>query len=126
MIISESHLPEREWMFNAPIDPCDKCGNSDFLTEVEVDGETLHLCGPCFDEYESEVGVMIDMETIVKKWLRAHGYDGLYNDWMECGCRLDEFMPCGEPGTDCQAAYDHGPRQGSNHWMAPNKPEGES
>lgn len=37
---------------------------------------------------------------IVTEWLKARGYDGLAGD--ECGCKLDDLMPCGEPHlVDC-------------------------
>ena len=32
------------------------------------------------------------VREIVREYLVANGYDGLCND--ECGCDLDDFMPC--------------------------------
>lgn len=37
----------------------------------------------------------LTVKEIVVEYLRANGYDGLYND-EECGCSLEDFMPCGE------------------------------
>jgi len=37
----------------------------------------------------------MDVEDIVTEWLKAHGFDGLAGD--ECGCELDDLMPCREP-----------------------------
>jgi hypothetical protein len=45
------------------------------------------------------------LPVIVGQWLVERGYDGLCLPLVECGCGLDDFMPCGEPGTSCEAAY---------------------
>lgn len=46
----------------------------------------------------------MNIEEIVKAWLEANGYDGLAND--ECGCDLDDLMPCDEPyATHCVAGH---------------------
>ena len=46
----------------------------------------------------------MDIEEIVKEWLKANGYDGLYNSELECGCQLGDLMPCSEPHTsECLA-----------------------
>lgn len=47
----------------------------------------------------------MNLHEIVKTWLKEHGYDGLYNEW-ECGCSIDDFMPCGEPGEHCMPGYE--------------------
>jgi hypothetical protein len=44
---------------------------------------------------------------ITKDWLAAHGYDGLYAEG-ECGCCLDNFMPCEGDVNNvcyCEAGY---------------------
>jgi hypothetical protein len=49
----------------------------------------------------------LTIATIVEKWLKENGYDGLYLDLGEdesCGCALDNFMPCEEPG-ECVAGH---------------------
>ncbi len=44
------------------------------------------------------------VEEIVKQWLEANGYGGLYDE--ECGCSLDDLMPCGgEFAYRCRAGY---------------------
>jgi hypothetical protein len=42
---------------------------------------------------------------IVREYLKANGYDGLCNPDAECGCVLDDLMPCSEPGMECQAGH---------------------
>ena len=43
------------------------------------------------------------VKEIVVAYLKTHGYDGLAAD--ECGCALDDLMPCGQPGDDCVTAH---------------------
>ena len=47
----------------------------------------------------------LDLVQLIRDWLLQQGYDGLYSD--DCGCFLDNLMPCSEPGnlTDCQPGY---------------------
>ena len=40
------------------------------------------------------------MREIVMSFLRRHGYDGLCNPDIECGCILGDFMPCDYPDLD--------------------------
>ena len=44
---------------------------------------------------------------IVKEYLRRHGYDGLVLQEEDCGCDLDDFEPCNQICSNCQAAYKH-------------------
>ena len=48
---------------------------------------------------------MTAVEEIVKLWLEANGYDGLFNENGECGCTLDDLAPCGQITGDCRAGY---------------------
>lgn len=47
------------------------------------------------------------IETMVREWLVCNGYSGLYysEDGVECGCGLEDLMPCGEAGSSCVAGY---------------------
>jgi len=38
----------------------------------------------------------MDLEIIVKKYLKSEGYDGLVDTEEGCACKLDDLMPCGE------------------------------
>ncbi len=33
------------------------------------------------------------------------GYDGLFSDWHDCGCEIEDLMPCDEPRPDCTAGF---------------------
>lgn len=43
------------------------------------------------------------VRDIVAAWLKEHGYDGLFAD--ECGCTVDDLMPCSETYFNCEAGY---------------------
>ena len=45
----------------------------------------------------------MEIRQIVEQWLRANGYDGLTT--VDCGCVVDDLMPCGEYVADCEAGY---------------------
>jgi len=50
----------------------------------------------------------LSIEDMVKDHLESHGYDGLFNADLECGCLLEDLMPCGEPELqECCAGYKH-------------------
>ena len=43
---------------------------------------------------------------ILEAWLRANGYDGLADEYGECGCELADLVPCGGPNTEsCVAGH---------------------
>lgn len=44
-------------------------------------------------------------QEIIKIHLKQNGFDGLYNSAAECGCLLDDLMPCDHPSPTCQAGY---------------------
>ena len=44
-------------------------------------------------------------EDIVKSYLVANGYDGLYNDMGECACTIDNFAPCEGVCSECKPGY---------------------
>ncbi|MFW6130803.1 MAG: hypothetical protein ACOC56_06415 [Atribacterota bacterium] len=42
---------------------------------------------------------------IVKKYLEENNYDGLCNPTGECGCDLNDLVPCWGICDDCEPAY---------------------
>lgn len=50
----------------------------------------------------------MNFRTIVSEWLTGHGYEGLVNGDGECGCPIDDLMPCENSIAglgDCEPAY---------------------
>jgi len=46
------------------------------------------------------------IKEIVKAYLEANRYDGLYNICsVECACETGDLMPCNEPNENCTAGY---------------------
>lgn len=46
------------------------------------------------------------LREIVETYLRQNGFDGLYNLWIECGCTVDDLMPCERADeVNCAAGY---------------------
>lgn len=49
------------------------------------------------------------LKTIVAKWLKENGYDGLYGeahmDYDRCGCRRNDLFPCGADPGNCRPGY---------------------
>lgn len=46
----------------------------------------------------------MNIKEILTEYLAANGYGGLYHD--ECGCFIEDIMPCGEFCCEhCEAAY---------------------
>jgi hypothetical protein len=45
------------------------------------------------------------VKSIVERWLKENGYDGLYTGNGECGCRLGDLIPCDSPCDQCEAGY---------------------
>ena len=43
------------------------------------------------------------VKEIVLQYLKDNGYDGLYYD--ECGCSLDNLMPCGCEKDECKPGH---------------------
>ncbi len=47
----------------------------------------------------------MNINDIVKQWLEANGYDGLFFGEWDCGCENSNLYPCGERFHDCVPAY---------------------
>ena len=67
----------------------------------------------------------MDVRSIVKDWLETHGYGGLYESDFECGCELDDLMPCDNPLQECCAGYKHPGKHGFDFLICPTKQSGD-
>ena len=47
----------------------------------------------------------MEVKDIVEQYLKANGYDGLYNPVGECGCEIGDLAPCCEHQMHCEAAH---------------------
>jgi len=48
----------------------------------------------------------MNVEQIVKQWLKDNGYDGLCEPIISCGCRSDDLFPCDSSGiVNCLPGY---------------------
>jgi len=45
--------------------------------------------------------------NITHLYLSENGFDGLINDFGDCGCFLDDLMPCDSETKGCEAGYRH-------------------
>ena len=65
----------------------------------------------------------MELSEIVKIWLQENGYDGLCNPDIECGCAIEDLMPCGEPGIRCEAGHRKkaSPGSGVDYLIYPGK-----
>jgi len=98
----------------------------DLMLEDGIDGFTLGrvlrvLKSIESDEADAPSGYVPrpappNVETIVEEWLRANGYDGLCIPG-ECGCSVDDFMPCGCCSEgECIAGYKGPPGPEGGDW----------
>ena len=71
-------------------------------------------------------GKGVTVKDIVKDWLIAHGYDGLYSENGQCGCDLDDLMVCEAAGIDlCKPGYKVDDPSGEFEYrIVPEKPSG--
>jgi hypothetical protein len=71
------------------------------------------------------------IKEIIEKHLRDNGFDGLFNADGECGCELDDLVPCGgECGLlECEPGYKRKPAGGEDpdreFFIGPDKPGAE-
>lgn len=55
----------------------------------------------------------ITTSDIVRNYIKEHGFDGLCNPGLECGCLLSDLVPCGDGIGDCQPGYKNGDEDGN-------------
>jgi hypothetical protein len=42
---------------------------------------------------------------IIKLYLKENGYDGLCHPETDCGCEIDDLIPCSNLNEYCEAGY---------------------
>mgnify|MGYP001014837029 CR=1 FL=1 len=42
---------------------------------------------------------------IIRNYLDAHGFDGLFNSLNPCACKKDDLAPCAGLQEDCRTGY---------------------
>ena len=47
----------------------------------------------------------MNAKEILAEWLKDHKYDGLCDPYNECGCFIDDLMPCESCPDQCVAAH---------------------
>lgn len=45
------------------------------------------------------------LREILKEYLEKNEYEGLVNIDLDCGCTIEDFMPCDAPYINCEAGY---------------------
>ena len=48
------------------------------------------------------VGLKMNGKDIIIEWLKEHGFDGLCMPDEECGCQIDDLVPCDSSPCLCQ------------------------
>ena len=47
----------------------------------------------------------MNVKEILIKYLKNHGYDGLFSEYGDCGCDIEDLIPCDEACHNCEAGY---------------------
>lgn len=45
------------------------------------------------------------IKELISAGLKAGGFDGLFNSFLDCACVIDDLMPCGNNCDNCEAGY---------------------
>ena len=49
---------------------------------------------------------MPTVKEAIIEYAKKHGYTSIFNSEIQCGCTMDDLMPCGEFNiNDCQFGY---------------------
>lgn len=81
--------------------------------ELSVPGLTVNVDekSPSVKESGLFTGCIADKENgiltvndMIKRFLKDNGYDGLFYDG-ECGCELNDLVPCGADPSQCEPGY---------------------
>jgi hypothetical protein len=72
-----------------------------------------------------------DVKDIVREYLDANGFDGLYEEYGECACEREDLEPCCEMKSSCTPGYrvDYPERdcpcgEGCDYHIQGEKPDG--
>ena len=49
--------------------------------------------------------MVVNIGTIVERWLQENGYDGLFNEDGDCACKLSDLSPCEHLSHACKPGY---------------------
>jgi Fe2+ or Zn2+ uptake regulation protein len=64
------------------------------------------------------------VREIVRQYLQDHGYHGLCNPALECGCGIDDLMPCDSNPFGCQPARHAVNEYGEAEYVLDDRPIG--
>ena len=59
----------------------------------------------------------MNVREIIKAYLKEHGFDGLVDDDGECGCLVDNLMPCDAPCETCRPGFRGPDPEGESEWL---------
>jgi len=48
---------------------------------------------------------IVDVGDIVAEYIEKNGYDGLCNVDSECGCTLEDWIPCSDLSENCRPGW---------------------
>jgi|GEM_PF-2873433 len=94
---------------------CKKC-QSENLKIIESGPHKKLVCGDClsFQKFlsKAEANTFLQLQSdnnmncleIVKNYLISNGFDGLQAE-AECGCEIDDLVPCGNDFSQCTPGY---------------------
>lgn len=57
------------------------------------------------ENMSKEIKKKTNIRTILIEYLRKNNYDGLCNIDLECGCTIDDLIPCDYNLSECEPAY---------------------
>jgi len=57
------------------------------------------------DKWKKIVNKEIEAIDIIRIFLSENGYDGLCNLGHECGCEIDDLVPCSSDFSFCRPGY---------------------
>lgn len=47
----------------------------------------------------------MNVTEIITKYLKENGFDGLCNEYLECGCAIGDLSPCDDYMGECEPAF---------------------